>query len=76
MIQAKTRLRAVGNSVGLTIPREVVQQLGVTKGEDVFLIQHEDGFLLTAFDPDFAEKMAIFDDVRRKYRNSLRELAK
>jgi len=76
MIQAKTRLRAVGNSVGLTIPREVVQQLGVTKGEDVFLIQHEDGFLLTAFDPVFAEKMAIFDDVRRKYRNSLRELAK
>lgn len=76
MIQAKTRLRAVGNSLGLTIPREVVQQLGVTKGDDLFLVKHEDGFLLTAFDPIFAEKMAVFDDVRRKYRNSLRELSK
>ena len=76
MIQAKTRLRAVGNSLGLTIPREVVQQLGVAKGDEVFLIQHQDGFLITAFDPVFAEKMALFDDVRRNYRNSLRELSK
>jgi putative addiction module antidote len=76
MIQAKTRLRAVGNSLGLTVPREVVQQLGLTKGDELFLVQHEDGFLITAFDPLFAQKMAVFDDVRRKYRDSLRELSK
>lgn len=76
MIQAKSRLRAVGNSVGITLPREIVQQLGVSKGAEVFLVQHEDGILLTAYDPIFAEKMAIFDGIRRKYRNSLRELSR
>jgi putative addiction module antidote len=76
MTHAKTRLRAIGNSLGVTLPRDVVQHLAIKKGDEIHLVQHPDGILLTAFDPVFANKLDTFDELRRKYRDSLRELAK
>lgn len=72
----KLKVRKVGNSLGVTLPAEVVQALHVREGDAVYLTQAPDGFRLTPYDPEFEEGMAIAEEVMARYRNALRELAK
>ena len=59
------KLRAIGNSVGVVLPREVLGRLKVS----------EDGVLLTSLDPKVTEQLRIGRDIMRRYRNTLRALA-
>jgi putative addiction module antidote len=71
------KLRKVGNSVGLVLPKEVLGHLRVGEGEDVFLIEGpNNSYRLTSFDPAFRKKMEKAEDIMARYRNTLRELAK
>jgi len=72
----KLKVRKVGNSLGLTLPAEVVQALHVREGDPLYLTEAPDGFRLTPYDPEFAEGMAIAEEVMARYRNALRDLAK
>lgn len=72
----KLKVRKVGNSLGLTLPAEVVQALQVREGDQLYLTHAPDGFRLTPYDPEFEEGMAIAEEVMARYRNALRELAK
>lgn len=69
-------LRQVGGSVGATLPKEMVDHFKLAAGDSVLAIETERGILLTPYDPDMDEAMAIAAKVSRKYRNALRELAK
>lgn len=70
------KLRKVGNSVGLVLPKEVLAHLRVDEGDTVTLTEAQDGVRLTASNPEFAKSMAVFEHLNRRYRNALRELAK
>ena len=71
------KLRKVGNSVGLVLPKEVLGHLRAGEGEDLFLVEGpSNSFRLTAFDPAFAKKMEKAEEIMGRYRNTLRELAK
>src|SRR5690242_6451447 len=73
----KLKVRKVGNSLGVVLPKEVIQRLHTADGEPLFLIDApEGGYLLTSYDPDFEKKMAKADDIIGRYRNTLRVLAK
>jgi putative addiction module antidote len=72
----KTRVRKIGNSLGVILPARALQQLRVREGDQLYLTETEDGLRVTAYDPDFDETMKVADDVMRRYRNTLRELAK
>jgi putative addiction module antidote len=72
----RLKLRRIGNSLGVTLPKEAVARLGVGEGDEVFLTEAPDGFLLSPHDEGFAAAMAAFDQARRKFRNALRALAK
>ncbi len=50
--------------------------LRVSEGDAVYLTETPDGFQLVAHDPDFEEQMRVAEDFMRRYRNTLRELAK
>lgn len=69
-------VRKIGNSVGVILPSEAVQVLGVAPGEKLFLVEASDGYRLTPYDPDFAKKMKVAERGMKRYRNALRELAK
>jgi len=57
--------------------REALARLNANEGDVLFLTDAADGsFRLTAGDPSFADKMAIAEKISRRYRNTLRELAK
>ena len=73
---AKIKVRRIGNSLGLILPKEVAEQLRVAEDDSVHYVVDRDGLHLTPFDPDFDAAMEAFGETRRKYRNALRALAK
>jgi putative addiction module antidote len=70
------KLRKIGNSLGLILPKEVTEQLHVGEGDTLHVVADADGARLTPFDPDFDAAMKAFEQTRRRYRNALRALAK
>jgi putative addiction module antidote len=69
-------LRRIGGSLGGTFPKEVMERLNMKEGDELFVVEREDGLLLTPYDPKFEKVMEAYDVISRKYRNTLRELAK
>ncbi len=75
MVQLK--IRKFGNSLGVVLPKEVIQRLNAGDGEPLFLIEAADGtYQLTPYDPAFEKKMAKAEDIIGRYRNALHTLAK
>ena len=70
------KIRRVGNSYGLVLPRELLDKLHVAEGDEVYVTETQDGIQLSAYDPEFEVAMKAFERTRRKYRNALKELAK
>jgi putative addiction module antidote len=70
------KLRKIGNSLGLILPKEVTDQLHVGEGDTLHVLTDADGAHLTPYDPNFDAAMKAFGKTRRKYRNALRTLAK
>jgi putative addiction module antidote len=71
------KVRKVGNSLGLVLPKEVVSRLHTGEGETVFLLEGPNNtYRLTPFDPDFEKKMAKAEEIMTRYRNTLHSLAK
>ena len=71
------KLRKIGNSVGLVLPKEALARLNADNGDAVFLTDATDGsFRLTASNPEFARKMKAAESLSRRYRHALKELAK
>jgi putative addiction module antidote len=71
------KVRKFGNSLGIVLPKEVVNRLQTGDGERLFLIEAPDGtYQLTPYDPDFERKMAKAEDIISRYRNTLHALAK
>ena len=71
------KVRKFGNSLGVVLPKEVINRLRTNDGEPLFLIEGPDGsYLLTPYDPAFEDKMAKAEDIISRYRNTLHVLAK
>jgi putative addiction module antidote len=69
------KIRKVGNSLGLVLPREVVARLKVEEGDTVYLTDAQDGYRITPMNADFAKQMAAAEAIMREERDVLRELA-
>ncbi|MCA9727227.1 MAG: AbrB/MazE/SpoVT family DNA-binding domain-containing protein [Candidatus Eisenbacteria bacterium] len=69
-------VRKVGNSLGVTIPAQAIQALGVKEGDKLFLTESPDGFHITPYDPEFETSVRLAEGFMSRYRNALRELAK
>ena len=71
------KIRKFGNSLGVVLPKEVIQRLHAGDGERLFLIETAEGeYRLTPYDPEFEKKMAKVDDIMSRYRNTLHALSK
>ena len=73
---AEMKVISIGNSVGVTLPKEMLAKLGVQKGDTLYAIETEGGIRLTTSDPEFGAQMEVARRVMKKWRNVLRELAK
>lgn len=73
----QTKIRRIGNSLGIVLPKEAIQHLRVEEGQAVYLTEAPGGSLhVNVGSEAFAEKMRIADSLMRRYQNALRELAK
>lgn len=72
----ETKLRAVGNSTGVVLPKEVLAELNLTQGDRIFLVKTEGGYRLSPYDASLSEQLEAAETGMKQYRNALRELAK
>ncbi len=70
------KLTAIGNSVGVILPKELLARLGVEKGDTLYAVEQPDGLRLTTTDPDFEAQMDVARKMMKKWHNVLHELAK
>ena len=70
------KLVQIGNSVGLVLPKDVLAQLNVDKGDSLFLSAAPNGMRITVTDPEFERQMSVARSIMKKRRNVLAELAK
>ena len=73
----ETKVRRIGNSLGIVLPKEALQALKVQEGDVLFLTEAPEGSLrVTPEKPGFQDIMKIAEEGMNRYRNALRELAK
>jgi putative addiction module antidote len=71
------KVRKFGNSLGVILPKEVLQRLNAVEGQRLLLIESSDGaYQFTPGDTEFEEQMRIARSIMDRYRNTLRILAK
>lgn len=68
--------RKIGNSIGATFPKEVVEAAGIAEKSTWHVVQTPDGLLLKKHDPEFEAVMAAYRVGAEQYKNALRELSK
>ena len=70
------KVRRVGKSLGVILPKEVVRRLRTTEGQRLFLVETPDSsYRLTPYNPAFEHKMAKAADIISRYGNTLHTLA-
>jgi len=69
------KVTTVGNSVGIVLPKELLQRLRISKGDTLHVAETPNGVELTPYDAEFAKQMEVAEQVMRKRRDVLRKLA-
>jgi putative addiction module antidote len=72
----KLKITTIGSSVGVILPKEALARLNVGKGDQVFMVEAKDGYLLTPYNPSVEEQLKIGQDFMKEYRDTFRALAK
>lgn len=71
------KVRKIGNSLGVVLPKEAVTHLRAGEGDRLFLVEGPAcTYQLTPYDPAFSKKMKKVEDIISRYRNTIHELAK
>ncbi len=73
MMQLK--LRSVGNSVGTTIPKSLLERMQVSEGDTLYVQENADGsFTLSAYDPDVVAQINAAQEVMNRDREIMKAL--
>ena len=71
------KVRKIGNSLGIVLPKEALSRLKVTEGGTVYMTDSKNGaFRLTALNEKFPDQMKEAERIMREDRDVLHELAK
>ncbi len=67
----------IGNSLGVRLPRDVLVRMHLGEGDKFVLTEApEGGYRLSPYDPEFERQLELADEGMRRYRNTLKALAK
>ncbi|MGA7462585.1 MAG: AbrB/MazE/SpoVT family DNA-binding domain-containing protein [Candidatus Korobacteraceae bacterium] len=72
----KTKLRKIGNGLGILLPKEAIAHLRAEEGSTLTICETASGIELSPFDPDFSAQVEAFRRTETRHRNSYKELAK
>ena len=55
----KVKVTAVGNSMGILLPKEALSKLKASKGDTLYLVENTEGFTLTPYQQDLSLKYKL-----------------
>jgi len=71
------KLRKIGNSIGVVLPKEALASLKTGEGDTIYLTESPDGgFRITPLDEEFTKQFKQAEKIMREDRDVLRELAR
>jgi putative addiction module antidote len=68
-------LRKIGNSVGVIIPKEMLDRFGLKEGDELGLETKDGGIFLKPTDEEFARQIEIGRAFMDRYKVALKKLA-
>jgi antitoxin component of MazEF toxin-antitoxin module len=71
----KTKLRKIGNVVGVLLPKETVARLRAEEGSTLTISEAASGIELPPFDADFSTQVEAFRRNETRHRNSYQTIA-
>lgn len=69
------KLRRVGNSLGVILPKEILDKYALQEGDDLELVAEDGKLILHTTDVNFQRQIAAARIVMEKYRVVLKKLA-
>ena len=72
----KSKIRRVGNSLGILLPKELLEDLRVREGDELSFDKVSGTYQVKPIDPPFEKLMAAHREFAEQYRNTFRELSK
>lgn len=72
----RLKIRAVGTSAGVILPKEILTRLKVKKDDSLFAVETPAGYLLIPYDPEIEKQFGLGRAFMAKYRSVFRALAR
>lgn len=72
---ATLKLRKIGNSVGVVLPKEILARLKVGAGDELFVSDAPHGVTLSTLSPEAQRQVEIGREFMREYREVFKALA-
>jgi putative addiction module antidote len=72
----EVKIRKIGNSLGVVLPKEALETLKAGEGDKLVLQPGPDGYVLKVSDPEVERLMGLARGIMAKRRKVLRALAK
>lgn len=69
------KVTAIGNSLGIIIPKELAVRLRLAKGDALHVVETPRGIELSPYDPRLEAELKAGRSVMKRYRSALRKLA-
>lgn len=69
------KLTAIGNSVGVILPKDILALLNAGKGDSLYVTRTSAGVQLSLYNEKFARHMEAAEEVMRENRDALKKLA-
>ena len=73
---ATLKLKAIGTSTGVVIPKEMLNRMKVERGDTLHVIETPEGYLLTPYDPQVGAQIDAGREFMKEYRDTFKALAK
>ena len=71
------KVRKIGNSLGLVLPKDSLSRLKVKEGETIYFTESEDGgYRLTGYNEKFSRQVLEAEKIMQQDKDLLRELSK
>jgi putative addiction module antidote len=75
-VLVKLKLRSVGTSTGMIVPKEMLVRMKVGEDDVLFAVETPEGYLLTPYDPEVEKQLKLGREFMSRYRDAFRALAK
>jgi putative addiction module antidote len=72
----KAKIQKIGNSLGVILPKEMLNRQRIREGDYLTLSESPSGLILSVYDEELQEELAIGDAFMRQYRDTFKALAK